>query len=192
MQIPIRLKYLQVIIIFSISILINSSSVYARELASSSQQPLNKRLIILPFENLSNTQDASKVFREALITRLTRNGDYILVNDQEVEDVLLKLRVRHIGYLSSEVIKEICKSLEADQLLIGSILSYSTIDNLQVSVRIQMINVDASGSISLVKDIIKTNTANDYKRVLGLGKVITLGTLVDNVANQVLLLIGEK
>ena len=157
------------------------SNVYARRYGGSYNI---KILAILPFENLSNVPKAAEDFREALIGKIKTAKEYTLIDDQQIERILIRLRVRHIGYLSTEKMVEITRGVGADALLMGSILSYSTGDYPQISVRIQVIKINKIGNIRVINDIIHTSMEDDKETLLGLGK-LPIKELVANVVSQV-------
>jgi len=120
----------------------------------------NKKVCILPFENLSKDTDADIKVREILLTELF--GAHIfndIVDLVEANAALMSLRIRKPNSLDKETIRALGEKVDAGYLILGVVSDYGfgkhKDSGARVSISIRMIDVE-TGTIIW--------TANHFKK----------------------------
>jgi len=140
-----------------------------------------KKLVIIPFENLTEDKNAELFVMPILKEKLKAKG-YEIVDDNILNSFFLKERIRFTGYISKEVAKKINDEFKVDAILLGSINSFSK-NKLQIGISAYLL--DPSDSTIIWADHASA-TAEDFVRILGLGKVKTIEELTSKVIDKLI------
>ncbi len=81
-----------------------------------------KKVIVLPFVNLTEDRSAGDVIRYLVVSELQELVETVFVGD--VDRVLKRMNVSDVRELAAEQIKEICKELKADAVITGVVYKY--------------------------------------------------------------------
>ena len=120
------------------------------------------RLVLLPFGNLSGVERANAAITPSLALKLTGKG-WDVVRGEEVEDFLLKERIRYVDSLSSDLLRK---------LLGNSVASLSA----------RMVRGDGSIAWTAVTGL----TSDETEGLLGLGRAGALPALSDRTLSSLL------
>src|SRR4030042_3005282 len=146
-------------------------------------QPTDKsRIALIPFENLTDDNNALKEIMPVLKSQLEKKGLEI-VDDDSLNKFLLKERVRSTGYVSRDIAQKMEKELHVKAILAGSITSYYNIKNPQVGILARLI--DSTNGVILWANQASA-TGEDYTKILGLGTVKTMDRLIPLVVGRLL------
>ncbi|RJR22632.1 MAG: hypothetical protein C4581_00745 [Nitrospiraceae bacterium] len=137
----------------------------------------NKRIVIFPFENLSDNRDAFKHVLPLLIDKLSKRG-FEVVDDDDLTDFLCKERIRTTGYISRELSGKVRKRFNASAVLTGAIVSFSTDEIPEFGVLARLI--DTSDGTIIWADYTAA-TGEDFIAVLELGRLKTVFSLIPKV-----------
>ena len=109
----------------------------------------NARVAILPFENISG----HFLFIDDVMKPLYQNLDdiFTLSSYEEVDDVILRLRLRHTGYLSSQEALEISRRLGVDAVILGMICVYQEHPEPRIGLIMKMIGTGEGAPILWMK-----------------------------------------
>jgi len=140
-----------------------------------------KKLVVIPFENLTEDKNAELFVMPILKEKLKAKG-YEIVDDNILNSFFLKERIRFTGYISKEVAKKIKDEFKVDAILLGSINSFSK-NKLQIGISAYLL--DPSDSTIIWADHASA-TAEDFVRILGLGKVKTIEELASKVIDKLI------
>lgn len=133
----------------------------------------NKKVCVLPFENLSKDTDADIKVREVFVTELFRAQIFKdIVDVVEAKAALMSLRIRTPNSLDKETIKAIGERLEVDYLILGVLTEYGygkgKESGAEVGLSVRMIEVE-SGNILWTANNFKMGT-NSLSRILGISQ----------------------
>ena len=138
------------------------------------------RIAIFPFENLTDEKTALEQVMPVLRTQLEGKGLEI-VDENSLNNILLKKRVRNTGYTSKDLAQEVGKELNVKAIMIGSINSFYLRENPQVGLLARMID-SSDGSILWANQA--SATGEDFTKILGLGTVKSMDRLIPIVAER--------
>jgi len=133
----------------------------------------NKKVCVLPFENLSKDTDADIKVREVFVTELFRAQIFNdIVDVVEANAALMSLRIRKPNSLDKETIKAIGERLEVDYLILGVLSEYGygkgKESGAEVGLSVRMIEVE-NGNILWTANNFKMGT-NSLSRILGISQ----------------------
>src|SRR4030042_3528751 len=144
-------------------------------------QPTDKsRIALIPFENLTDDNNALKEIMPVLKSQLEKKGLEI-VDDDSLNKFLLKERVRSTGYVSRDIAQKMEKELHVKAVLVGSITSYYPLKNPQVGMLARLI--DSSHGVILWANQASA-TGDDFTKILGLGTVRSMDELIPIVVDR--------
>ncbi len=144
-----------------------------------------KRIVILPFENLSNNPEAPRIILELIKARLENGSRITIVSPEEVEEFLVKRRIRYTGGVTRLNIREMGKLLQADAVLAGSILLYTgwetgnadqAQDSSTVSVGLAARLINTRDGEILWADVV-SYAGNDFAGLLDIGAITSADEL---------------
>ena len=138
------------------------------------------RIAIFPFENLTDEETALEQVMPVLRTQLEGKGLEI-VDENSLNNILLKKRVRTTGYISKDLAQEVGKELNVNAIMIGSISSFYLRENPQVGLLARLID-SSDGSILWANQA--AATGEDFTKILGLGTVKSMDRLIPIVAER--------
>jgi len=157
-----------------------SSSLFAASEAGQSSQ--KTRIAFLPFENLTDDKTAFSQIMPVVKNRLETKG-FELVDEDSLNNLLCKERVRSTGYISRDIAQKIRKEFNAEAVIVGSITSYYPQKNPQVGLLARLID-PASGVILWANQA--SATGEDFTTILGLGTIKSMETLIPVVVDRLL------
>jgi TolB-like protein len=180
MTLPLHHAIRSLVLAFSLLLLALCSSLFA---ASEAATPSPKtRIALLPFENLTDDRTAFSEIMPVVKNRLETKG-FELVDENSLNNFLLKERVRSTAYISRDVAQKMEKELNVKAILIGAITSYYPIKNPQVGVLARLVD-SASGAILWANQA--SATGEDFTRILGLGTIRSMEELIPVVVDRLL------
>jgi len=137
---------------------------------------------IFPFENLSEDKNALASIMPVLRSRLETKGLEML-NEDALNRFLLKERIRSTGYISSDIAGKSKDNLNVSAILVGSINSFSSKENPEVGLSARLIN-SSDGTILWANHA--SATGEDFTKILGLGRILTIESLIPKVIDKLL------
>jgi TolB-like protein len=138
------------------------------------------RIALFPFENLTDEKTALEQVMPVLRTLLEGKGLEI-VDENSLNKILLKKRVRNTGYISKDLAQEIGKELNVKAIMVGSINSFYLRENPQVGLLARLVD-SSDGSILWANQA--SATGEDFTKILGLGIVKSMDRLISIVAER--------
>ncbi|MGB9716205.1 MAG: hypothetical protein ACPL1G_07350 [Thermodesulfovibrionales bacterium] len=172
----------KVLLLASTSLLIALCSIIFASHGYPAQQSQKIKIALFPFENLTDEKIALEQVMPVLRNQLERKG-LELLDDNILNNFLLKKRVRNTGYISKDLAHEARNELRVDAIITGSINSFYLKENPQVGILIRMI--DTSDGNILWADQSST-TGEDFTTILGLGTVKSMDKLISLVVERLL------
>jgi TolB-like protein len=138
------------------------------------------RIALFPFENLTDEKTALEQLMPVLRTQLEGKGLEI-IDENSLNNILLKKRVRNTGYISKDLAQEVGKKLNVKAIMVGSINSFYLRENPQVGLLARLID-SSDGSILWANQA--SATGEDFTKILGLGTVKSMDRLISIVAER--------
>jgi TolB-like protein len=137
------------------------------------------RIAVFPLDNLSGVPEAGDRIHSILVSELHNTNVVNTVEPGEVQEFILRSRIRFPSQLGLDTIREASRQLNADGIIFGSVNEYNVITTdlgplpaISLSLRL----VDASSG-----DIVWSSSYSlqgDFKEtVFGIGRVNSLGEL---------------
>jgi TolB-like protein len=155
------------------------------------------RIAVFPFENLSEIPEASGRVTNMLVSQLNSAHIVNLVEPGEVQDFILRSRIRYASQLDLDSIRQASRQLNADGIIFGSVNEYTIITTdlgplPAVSASLRLINAD-SGDIVWSQSY---SLQGDFKETFfGIGRVNSLAMLseiiVQNMVDDLRVAISE-
>ena len=140
------------------------------------------RVAILPFENISGQyvfiDDAMKPIYEHL------DKTFMLSSYEAVDEVILQLRLRHTGFLSSQDALDISNSLGVDAIILGMICVYQEFPEPRVGLIMKMIGTGAGVPILWMNSSIISG--NQTQTWFGRKRITKINSLFDQVVKDML------
>lgn len=84
-----------------------------------------QRVAVLPLENLAGDQNAGEWVRQIITNEMLAQGMFDVVEPWEVNRILLQQGITEVGVLSKEDLKKVAGALEAQALMVGTVLQFS-------------------------------------------------------------------
>jgi TolB-like protein len=159
-------------------------SYHARELTSS-----RRRVCILPFDNLSATQEAPRIVADILSVRLAATPGFEVIEPGVVRAAALEAKIGSFRGIRSDDLRRLSSKLGTPLFLRGTI--YSFIDpsgrngggDAEVQMEISLVDVD-SGRVMWAAQ--HSRRGSDYIGFLMLGKVTSAVRLTDRVVTEMI------
>jgi len=107
------------------------------------------RIAVLPFENISGQYVSIDDVMKPIYQKL--DEIFILSSYEAVDEVILQLRLRHTGFLSSQEALDICHSLGVDAVILGMICVYQEIPEPRIGLIMKMIGTGEGAPILWMK-----------------------------------------
>lgn len=147
------------------------------------QQPVSgENIALLPFGNLSDFNQAQTYVMPVLEGQLEQKG-FKLVNQDGINKLLVKERVRSAGYISNEIARKIRDEFDVKAVLVGSVTSFSVEGDLQFGLLARLIS-SPDGAV-LWADYASAS-GSDFTKVLGLGRPDDIFNLISRVTDGLL------
>lgn len=122
-------------------------------------------VVVLPFDNLSGSNDAAHDVG-ALFAKAAERRGWRVVASSEIEPLLEKDRVRYLDSLEEKTRGEIVSATGATAIVSGSVYTYASGRNPIVAVTARMMRVDGSVAWGDVAGL----SADDTEKALGFGR----------------------
>lgn len=140
-----------------------------------------KTVAVIPFISFDSVNFSVDV-TSLIVDKLKKYGFNVIAQEQ-LENFLIKRRIRRVNFLDRATIREIGFKLKADALIIGSVDILAEGDNPQVFMDAQMVDC-YDASVVWARSISRAGT--DFESVLGLGRITSLNKLVEVVCKELL------
>ncbi len=140
------------------------------------------RIALFPFVNLSDDRSAVERVMPVIRGILEERG-LDLVGEEDLNDFLLRERVRDTGYASRELAAKAGRDLGAAAVLLGSVNSFRLGKNPAVGFTARLID-STDGRILWAEHA--SATGDDFTGILGLGRIDTMDSLIPAVARRLL------
>jgi len=133
------------------------------------------RIAILPFENMTEIFLPIDEVMGPVYKHL--QAGFLLSTPEEVDEAMLRLRLRHTGYLTTEEAVEIGQILRVDAVILGMICAYQESPNLRIGLIVQMIGTGGGAPLLWMKSMVG---AGDQREALfGLNRISEVDSLVE-------------
>ena len=118
--------------------------VYIHPLADFS---LIQRVGVMPLENLSTDQAAGEWVRQVLTNELLAQGMFDVVEPWEMNRAVLENNLSEIGTLSKDQLRELAGTVEAQALMVGTVLQFNrgrsgNVSSPAVALSLRMVDVE--------------------------------------------------
>jgi TolB-like protein len=144
------------------------------------QKDFIEKIALFPIDNFSDNRDVLTDVMPELNGQLRKDG-FEVVDENVLNEFLLKYRIRDTGYISKDIAMKTGKDLKAGAILVGSVISFSTEINPQFGIIARLI--DSSSGTILWADY-ASGTGDDFSGILGLGRLQTVDSLVPEIADR--------
>ena len=140
------------------------------------------RIAVLPFENISGQYVSIDDVMKPIYQKL--DEIFILSSYEAVDEVILQLRLRHTGFLSSQEALDICHSLGVDAVILGMICVYQEIPEPRIGLIMKMVGTGEDVPILWMKsNIISGNQTQTW---FGRNRITKMNNLFDQVVKDML------
>ena len=147
-----------------------------------------KRIALLPFENLTDEKDILQEINPAIKYQLEGKGFEVIYSD-DLQGFLCEKRVRSNGHVSRDLAAAIRDEFDVRAILTGSVLSFSSDENPQFGILLRLI--EASSGTILWADYASA-TGDDFMTILGLGKIKSVYSLIPKVMDNLFASFHER
>ncbi|MBI4830560.1 MAG: hypothetical protein HY801_03195 [Candidatus Lindowbacteria bacterium] len=150
------------------------------------------RIAVFPLENLSGTPEAGDRATAALVSKLYNSNLVNLVEPGEVQQFIIRSRIRVAGELDLDTIREAARQLTADGIIFGSVNEYTfiTTDLGQVptvSIALRLVDADTGEIVWAATHSLQ----GDFKEtVFGIGRVNSVVTLSEIAVDDLIEALG--
>lgn len=141
---------------------------------------LGERIVIFPFENFSEDKDAMAYVMPLIKEEIKKKG-LILIDEDEINNFLLKERIRSTAYISRETAKKLSNELKVDVVLLGSINIFSNVETPHIGLSARLVRCSDN---SIIWADHKAATGEDFMTVLGMGRIENMEKLARKVINK--------
>jgi len=141
-----------------------------------------RRVIILPFDNLTDNAGAVKGVLPWIKSALAQKG-YAIIDETLTSDILCREGIRLATDLPGESTRAIGKTLRAGTILAGTVFAYKADSSPRIGISARLID-SATGAILWAN--YASDTGEDFTGLLGLGTITSLHALIPRVVNQLL------
>ena len=146
-----------------------------------------ERVALLPFDNLTDSPDASRRYTQLLFDRISGEGSFELVPLAEVEPVLAKYRIRRADLIDSLTARSMGEDLRTRYLIVGTVLDlYDAADSrsgraeLTVSLRVHSI---PGGDV--VWTCVDSRSGSDGEKPFGWGVILSSDKLASRSVDAI-------
>ncbi len=127
------------------------------------------KIAIIPFENISENFCDIDSFMEIVYHKLKDNNMIEFPSQEETDKVLIDLRLRHTGYLTTNSALEIGKRLGVQGILLGFIVLYNESPEPQVGVILKLISTGKDAPLVWMKT--ESASGSDRETWFGLKRI---------------------
>lgn len=115
-------------VILLATVLSCSSNLASKKRTTVSLPPASK-VAVLPFENLSGTENAAEKLTDYFMTNMTGRDRFETIEFGSLYQILRRHRIRSAALLTEDQIASLASDLDVDYILTGSALEYAEYDN---------------------------------------------------------------
>lgn len=133
------------------------------------------RIAILPFENMTDTFLPVDEVMGPVYKQL--QGIFSLSAPDEVDEAMLRLRLRHTGYITTEEAVHIGEMLHVDAIILGMICSYQETPSPRIGLIVQMIGTGEGAPLLWMKSM--AGAGDQREALFGLNRVSTVDSLME-------------
>ena len=150
------------------------------------------RIAVFPLENLSGVPEAGSRVTAILVSELYNSNLVNVVEQGEVQQFILRSRIRVAGQLDLDTIREASRQLNADGIIFGSVNEYSEIATdvgllPVVSLTVRLVDANSGEIVWAVAHTLQ----GDFKEtVFGIGRIHSRVALAEFVVNDVIGALG--
>ena len=152
------------------------------------------RIAILPFDNVSGDPDAAKRITTIFLNQLFARDKFEVIELGEVEKVLIDERVRNTGEIEIAVAKKLGEKLNADYLILGSVVEYKLVrigNNDYPVIGITARAIDTKTG-QLVWSDHKYGRGNQREKVFGIGRIVSFSELSELIVEKLVISFEKK
>lgn len=135
---------------------------------------------ILPFENMSERFLSLDELMQPFYQNLS--NIYSIPSFEDVDKIILRLRVRHTGFLTSQDTKEIGRRLGVDAIILGMICEYEDFPNPRMGLIIKMISTGEGTPIIWMKSAFASGSI--IKEWFGKKYISKTGSLIEGIVKD--------
>ncbi len=146
-----------------------------------------KKIVVLPFHNISGRNDAGKIVADTFVSELFKNKNYRVEEPGNVMQFMIHERIDTIGEMEVQMIRILGMRLNADAVIVGTVEEFD--DGLRsggvptVSVTARMVD---SRTGRVVWAGYKKRRGDEYTIIFGIGSVRSAPALVQKVAAELI------
>jgi TolB-like protein len=150
------------------------------------------RIAVFPLQNLSGVPDVGDAVTQILVSSLFNANLVDIVEPGEIQQFILRSRIRMAGELDLDRIRDASRQLGADGLLFGSVNDYSTVtteegDLPSVSITLRLVDASSGNIVWAVTHSLQ----GDFKeKVFGIGRVESAVILSEIVVGELVEALG--
>ncbi len=144
------------------------------------QRVQGERIAIFPFENFSEDKDALTYVMPLIKEKMQEKG-LSVVDEEEMNNFLLKERIRSTAYISREISRKLSDELKVDFVLLGSINTFLKKENPHIGLCARLVRCSDN---SIIWADHEAATGEDFVTVLGIGKIETIDELTKEVVDK--------
>ncbi len=153
-----------------------------------------KKIAVLPFENLSAEEGAGEKVQKIFLVELLKNRKYYVLEPGEVEKALKELRLRATDKLSSADCQKLREKLAVDWIFLGSVLEFSL--KRQGTEEIPVVSLTArileAKSGKIIWASFASRQGDDSEFLFGIGKINSTPELAKKIAFRMVLSLKQK
>jgi TolB-like protein len=177
---PIVLNICLSIFIFS---LIASCAALPR-ISSNEQDPVVKKVAVLPFQNISGNKYAGNVVANAYVTELFNTGRFLVEEPGNIRRFMIQERVDTIGEMELDRLKVLGRRLRVDAIVVGTVEEFDGGRGVGVPVVSVTARMVEASSGRIIWSGQNRRKGDDYIIVFDLGEVRTVTTLTQKVVKE--------
>ena len=153
-----------------------------------------KRVAVLPFENLSSEEDSGEKVQKIFLVELLKNKKFYVLELGEVEKALKELRLRGTDKLSAADCMKLQEKLGVEWIFLGSVLEFS--QKRQGTEEIPVVSLTARVLEAKTGKIIwaafASRQGDDSEVLFGIGKINSASELAKKIAQKMVLSLRQK
>lgn len=143
------------------------------------------RIAVLPFDNLSNEFCLIDDIMDRVYRVLQERVD--MPTKQEIDDIMMALRLRHTGFLNTQESLKIGEQLNVQGILTGFITLFKEGSSTeggepQIGIIIKLISTKENAPLVWMES--RLATGSNMETWFGLNRIIDSGQLIDNFINH--------
>lgn len=139
-------------------------------------------VLVLPFANYTQRNDAPQVLMPHVYRQLTERGITHL-SATEIRPILRRHRIRSVGRIGAEAAAILRQETGAEAILVGSFDFYEELSQLEVGLSVRLVDIESSTLLAAASN---AATGRDFERLFGLGRIESMEALAERVVNDLI------